>query len=77
MAMRALAADIAIGKEMPCLLIVELLGYLLNELAVVIQVLEIVRGKLMVNGRGGTAINIKRNAEIIKRFLDKIVVAIN
>ena len=66
MAMRALAADIAIGKEMPCLLIVELIGYLLNELAVVIQVLEIIRGKLMVDGRGCTAVYIKLNAEILK-----------
>ena len=77
MAMRALAADIAIGKEMACLLIVKLFGNLLDELAVFIQMLEIIRGELMVDGRGGTAVNIKRNAEILKRFLDKIVVAIH
>ena len=58
-------------------LIVELFALHLNELALVIEFPEEVSCKLMMGLRRGTAVHVEGDSEILKRFLDDIVVAVN
>ena len=53
MATWALALDIAVGEETSCCLVKELLGYLLHELALLVEFLEEIAGKLMVHRSAG------------------------
>ena len=77
MASRTLALDVAVSKELLSLLVVELLRSLLNELTVVIELLEKVRRKLMVNVRSCAAVNVERNTEVLERLLDDVMITVN
>ena len=57
--------------------IVELLGGLLDELAVVVQLTEVIRCQFVVNGRCGTRIDIETDTEVSERALDKFVITVN
>ena len=70
------AHDIAVGEELAGHLVtVLLLGYLF-ELAVVIELAEEVGCKLVVYLAGGAAVDVKRDAELFKRVLDELVIAV-
>ena len=76
-AVGALAHHVTVGQELLGLLVVELLGGLLHQLALVIELAEPVGGKLMVGLRGGAAVDVKRDAELLERVLDHLVVAVH
>ncbi len=76
-ASRTGAHDIAVGKELPRNLIAELLLGLLYQLALVIERAEEVGSELVVNLRSSAAVDIKRNTELLKGFLDQVMVAVN
>ena len=69
MATRTLAAYVAVGKETPRLLVVELLADLLDELAVVVELAEEVAGKTVVDFAGGAAVDVERYAEPLEGVL--------
>ena len=77
MAARTLTADITVGQEMACLGIIELLRALFHKLACIVHLAEIVRGKPMMNSRSGTGIDIEGDTELLKRALDKRVIAVH
>ena len=77
MAARTLTADIAVGQEMACLGIVELLRALFDKLTGFVHLAEIVRGKPMMNSRSSTGIDIEGDTELLKRALDKRVIAVH
>ena len=54
MAAWALATNVTVGEELLSLWVVELLGSLLDELAVVIELAEEIRSQLVGNLAGGT-----------------------
>ena len=70
------ATDIAVGEELLRFWVVELLGGLLNKLAVVVEMAEKIRCQLVVDLAGGTRIHIKRDAEALEGVFDDVVVAI-
>jgi hypothetical protein len=72
----ALTADIAVGEELLRFWVVELLGGLLNKLAVVVEMAEKIRCQLVVDLAGGTRIHIKRDTEALEGVFDDVVVAI-
>ena len=76
MAARALAADVAVSEELLGLRIIELLGCLLDKLAIVIEMTEEIRSQLMVGLARGTRIDIKSDAKSLERVFDDVVVAI-
>ena len=76
-AVRTLAGDVAVGQELMGLFVVELLGGLLGELAFVVELAEEVGGKLMMGLRGGAAIHVERDAELLERVFDERVVAVD
>jgi hypothetical protein len=76
MAARALAADSTVGEELLRLWIVELLGGLLDKLAIVIEMAEEVGSQLVVGLARGTRIDVESDAKALKRVLDDVVVAI-
>ena len=77
MAARTLTAYVTVGQEMACLRVVELLADLFYELAGIVHLAEIVGRKLMVDGGGGTRIDVERDTEVGKRALDELVIAID
>ena len=77
MAARALAHNVAVGQELARLLVAELLLGLLLKQTVVVEFAEEIGGKLMVYGRCGAAIDVERDAELLKRFFNQIVVAVH
>ena len=77
MAAGTFATDVAVGEELVGLFVVELFGSLLNELAFIIELAEEVAGKLVVNLACCAAVDVERDAELLERVLDEIVVAID
>ena len=73
----AFAHDIAVGQKLAGLFVIILLGLLLHELAVVVELAEEVAGQPMVRGAGGAAVDVERNAELLERLLDHRVVAVH
>ena len=71
------ARDVAVGQESLGLLVIVLHRGLLDELALVIELAEEVRCRVMVHLRRGASIDIERNAELLKRLFDKFVVAVH
>ena len=77
MTVRALTDDIAVGEELPCFLVVELLRGLLDEFTVVVELAEEIACELMVRGRGGAAIHVEADTELLEGVLDHLVVTIH
>ena len=77
MATGAFAADVAVGKEVACLFVIELLADLFHQFALVIQFLEEVAGQLVMSVAGGAAIDIEADAEALEGILDERVVAVH
>ena len=71
------ARDVAVGKELMCLLVVILHRRLLDKLACVIQLLEVFRRRFVVLLARGAAIDVERDAELSKRVLDNLVVSVH
>ena len=69
-AVRTLAADITVGEEVTGLGVIELLGGLLDELAVVVELAEVIRSQLVMNGGSGARVDIKRDTKIRERAFD-------
>ena len=59
------------------LLIVELLRSDFHKFPLVIELLEKVGGKLMVNLAGGAAVDVETDTKVSKRFLDDAMIAIH
>ena len=76
-AARACAHDIAVGKEGLRLLVVILHRGALDELALVVELAEKLRRRLVVRGRRGARIDVERDAQTAERLLDKRVVAVD
>ena len=76
-ATRTLATDVAVGEELLLSLIVVLVAFYLHKLAFVVELSEEVGSKLVMDGRSGATIDIERNAEVGKRFLNQIVIAVH
>ena len=74
---RTFTANVAVGKEVIGLLIVELFRHLLDELPVVIELAEEITRELVVRLACGAAIDVERDAEALEAVLDEIVVAVN
>ena len=77
MATRTLATDVAVGEELLLSLIVVLVAFYLHKLAFVVELAEEISSKLVMDGRSGATIDIERNAEVGKRFLNQIVIAVH
>ena len=75
--MRTSTRDITVGQELLRLLIVVLLACFLDEFAFIIQCTEKIRGHLMMRSGSSTRIDIKRDTELLERFLDNTVVTIH
>ena len=69
--------NIAVGKEGLGLLVVVLLGGLLDELTLIVELAEELRSGLVVRRRGGTRIDIERDTQPLKRAFDKVVVTVH
>ena len=76
-AVGASAGDVAVGKPLVGLFVVELLAHLLDKLALVVEFLEEIAGGVAVHLTGGATIHVKRDAQPCHRLLDNIVIAVN
>ena len=74
---RTFTLNITVGEELLRGLIVELFAFLLNKLAVVVQILEEITGKLVVDFRSGARIHVKRDAEALETRFNQIVVTVH
>ena len=70
------ANDVAVGKKFARNLVAELLFCLLHKLVLVVESAEEVARKLVMNIRSGAAVDVERDAELLKRLLDKVVIAV-
>ena len=77
MAIGTLAGDVAVGEELLCLLVIILLGGFFHQFAVVVEFAEEVGCKLMVCLACGAAVNVERDAELLERVFDHLVIAVN
>ena len=75
-AVGALAHDVAVGEKLVGLLVVILFRLLLYELALVVELAEEVGCQLAVCLRCGAAVDVERDAKLLKRVLDELVVAV-
>ncbi len=76
MAVGTFADDVAVGQELVGFLVVVLLSLLFNELALIVEFAEEVRGKLLVRLGSGTAVDIKTDTEVFETSLNKLMVAV-
>ena len=76
-AVGALARYITVGQELLSLFVIQLCGGLFCQLALVIELAEPFGSKLMVGLAGSATVDIKRDAELLKRVLDHLVVTID
>ena len=76
-AIGAFALDVTVGEEFALLLIIELLGGLLDEFAVVIEFAEKLGGELVMYLGGRAAVDVVGDTELLKRRLDQLVVAVH
>ncbi len=65
-AMRAGAHDVTVSQKLAGLFIVILLGNFFTKNALIIKGFEKVRGYFVVCGRGGSGIDIERDAELLE-----------
>ena len=75
--MRASTCNIAVCQELTSLFIIILFRSFLHKLTFLIQILEIFSRSLIVNLRSRTRINIKRNTQLLKRFFNNTMIAVN
>ena len=75
-AVGTLAGHVAVGKELLCLGVVELLGSLLYKFALVIKMAEELRRRVVVDRRGGARIYVERNTQSLERLLNQLVIAV-
>ena len=75
--MRASPGDVAVGQELLCFFVVVLFGGLLDEFSLIIQGAEEIRRHLVMYRRRRAGINIERNAELLERLLNNIMVAVH
>ena len=75
--MGAFAGDVAVGKELAGLFVVELFGFLLHKFTLVIEFAEKVGSGLAMGFRGGAAIDIEGDAETLEGILDDIMVTVH
>ena len=71
------AHDVTVGQKLLRLLVVVLLGGLLDELALGVELAEEIRRRLGMDGRRGARIDVERHAEPFERTLDEVVVAVD
>ena len=76
MAVGAFAHDVAVGQKLVGLLVVVLFGLFLHEFAVVVEFAEEVGSQPGMSLGGGAAVHIERDAKLLKRLLDHLVVAV-
>ena len=74
---RALAHNVAVGQELACNLVAELLFSLLLKLTLVVELAEEVRCEFVVYGRCCAAIDVERDSKLLERFLNQIVIAVH
>ena len=77
MTTRTFATNVAVGEELMLCLVVVLFAFEFYELAFVVELAEEVGCKLVVNRRSSAAIDVERNAEVGKRFLNQCVIAVH
>ena len=77
MATWAFALDVAVGEELMRLLVVELFRGDFHKLALVVELLEEVGGKLMMRLARGAAVDVEADAEVGKRLLDDAMIAVH
>ena len=75
-ATRTFAANVTVGEKLLCLWIIELLGCLLDKLAIVIEVTEEVRSQLVMGLARGTRLDVESDTKTLERVLDDVVIAI-
>ena len=71
------AGDVAVGQELLGLLVVVLLRHFLDELALLVEFLEVGGGGLVVLLAGGAAVDVERDAQFGEAVLDNLVVAVD
>ena len=71
------AHDVAVGEELSGHLVAVLQFGVLLQFTLVIEGTEEIRGKLVVNLRGGAAVDVERDAEVLEGFLDEVMVAVH
>ena len=76
-AVRASAGDVAVGQELLRFFVVILFGGLLDEFSLIIQGAEEIRRHLVMYLRRRAGINIERNAELLERLLNNIMVTVH
>ena len=76
-AARASAHDVAVGEKLPRHCVAVLLLHLLHQFAVIIELAEEVRGKLVMDGTCGTAVDVERDAEVLERLFDDAMIAVH
>ena len=76
-AVGALALDVAVGQELAVLLVIELLGHLLDELALVIEFAEELSGKLVMRLARRAAVDIIRDTQFLERIPDDGMVTVH
>ena len=76
-AIGAFALDVAVSEEFALLLVIELLGGLLDEFAVIVEFAEELSGELVVNLGRRAAVDVVGDTEFLKRLLDQLVVAVH
>ncbi len=77
LAVRARAGDVTVGEELLGLLIVVLHRGLLDELALVVQLLEVGGGRFVMRGVRGSGVDVEGDAEVLERLLDDVMVAVH
>ena len=77
MAIGALALDVAVGKELAVLLVIELLGRLLDEFALIVEFAEKLGGKLVMRLAGRAAVDVVGDTEFLERLLDELMIAVH
>ena len=74
---RASTCNIAVSQELTSLFIIILFRSFLYKLTFFIQILEVLSRSFIVNFRSRTRVNIKRNTQLLKRFFDNAMIAVN
>jgi hypothetical protein len=77
MATGTFTLDVTVGKEAASSLVKELLADLLHKLAFLVEFLEEVACKLVMNGTAGARVYIEGDAKLFERVLDDAMIAVN
>ena len=73
---RTFAHDVTVGKELTGFLVVILFALLFDELAVIVELAEEVGSELVVGGTCRAAVHVERDAELLERILDQLMIAV-